>query len=168
MEWREQARRMTDFLRLTVRPVGVRLLRKEEADEVRAVRPGRDLGRKFAFCQALSIAGRTGLPVLVTGQDESCIAILPAFGMGRFDPPTKVPESQCAMGWVKDEDTAMKFVTRLSEDALPEGEYTGLYACPLENMELRPEVIMIYALYDVSFPELNPVYVEYDKHLERL
>lgn len=144
MEWQAQAKRMSDFLRLTVRPVGVSLLSGEEADEVKAVRPGRDLGRKITYCQAFSAAGRMGLPVLVTGRDEGCIMVLQAFGMGRFEPIDKVPESQCAMGWVKDVETAWKFVGQQAEDAVPFGDYAGLLAAPLENMQVPPDVVIVY------------------------
>ncbi|MDY6794964.1 MAG: hypothetical protein SWK76_06755 [Actinomycetota bacterium] len=81
-------------------------------DKVKAIRLGSDLGRKFAFCQALSAADRMGIPVLLTGQDEGCIMVLPAFGMVRFDPPNKIPESQSDMGWVKDVETACKLVNK--------------------------------------------------------
>lgn len=146
MEWQNQARQLTEFLRLMVRPVGVRLLTGEEVDGVRALRPGPDLGRKFTYCQALSVAGRMGLPVMVTGQDEGCIMILQAYGMGKFDPLTKIPESQCAMGWVKDMETAYKFVTQNVEDLLEQREYAALLASPLESMELRPDVVFVYGM----------------------
>ncbi|HEY5532731.1 MAG TPA: DUF169 domain-containing protein [Candidatus Anoxymicrobiaceae bacterium] len=146
MEWQDQAKQLSDFLRLMVRPVGVRLLTADEAAEVRAIRPGPDLGRKFTYCQALSIAGRMGLPVMVTGQDEGCIMILQAYGMGNFDPLAKIPESQCAMGWVKDMETAYKFVTQMGEDFLGQRKYAALLASPLESMEQRPDVIFVYGM----------------------
>lgn len=144
MEWQSQSKQLTEVLRLMVRPVGICLLDREESEGAKALRPGRDLGRKFAYCQAFSAAGRMGLPVLVTSEDEGCIMILPAFGMGRFDPPEKIPQSQCAMGWVKDEETAVKFVMGQAEDILQPGEYAGLYAAPLEHMPRRPDVVMVY------------------------
>lgn len=144
MEWHAQAKQLTESLRLMVRPVGVRLLTADEVEGARAIRPGRDLGRKFTYCQALSVAGRMGLPVLVTGQDEGCIVVLQLFGMGKFQPLEKVPESQCAMGWVKDMETANKFVMHQVEDVLPPGEYSGFIAAPLEYMEMEPEVVVVY------------------------
>jgi uncharacterized protein (DUF169 family) len=146
MEWQTQARQLTEFLRLMVRPVGVSLVKSDELEDVRALRPGRDFDRKFAFCQALSIAGRMGVPTLVTGQDEGCIMVLQAFGMGTFDPVTKIPESQCEMGWLKDLETAYRFVGAGAEDALGEREYAGLLASPLETMERRPDVVIIYGM----------------------
>ncbi len=146
MEWQEQAVELTEFLRLMVRPVGVSFIREGELDGVRALRPGRDFGRKFSFCQALSIAGRMGVPALVTGQDEGCIMVLQAFGMGKFDPVAKIPESQCAMGWLKDLDAAYKFVAAGAEDALPEREYAGMLASPLESMDRRPDAVIVYGM----------------------
>jgi uncharacterized protein (DUF169 family) len=145
MEWQEQSKKLTEFLRLMVRPVGVKLLTAGETGEVHALRPGPDLGKKFTYCQALSIAGRMGLPVMVTGQDEGCIMILQAYGMGNFDPLTKIPESQCAMGWVKDLEIANKFIMQMGE-MLGQREYAGLLAAPLESMELRPDSIIIYGM----------------------
>jgi uncharacterized protein (DUF169 family) len=144
MEWQTLSRKLTDTLRLMVRPVGVCLLTREESEGEKALRPGRDLGRKLAYCQALSVAGRMGVPVLLSGEDEACIMILPAFGMGKFDPPEKIPQSQCAMGWVKDDETAVKFVIGQAEDILQPGEYAGFYAAPLELMSRRPDVIIVY------------------------
>lgn len=146
MEWQAQAKQLTEFLRLMVRPVGVSLVKAEELHEVQALRPGRDFGRKFAFCQALSVAGRMGVPALVTGQDQGCIIVLQAFGMGKFDPVTKIPESQCAMGWLKDLDTAYKFVAAGAEDALGEREFAGMLAAPLESMDRRPDVVIVYGM----------------------
>jgi uncharacterized protein (DUF169 family) len=145
MDLQDQAKQLTEFLRLMVRPVGVRLLTSEEAGEVQALRPGPDMGRKFTYCQALSIAGRMGLPVMVTGQDEGCIMILQAFGMGNFDPLTKIPESQCAMGWTKDLETANRFVMQMGEILEPRA-YAALLAAPLESMKLRPDVVIIYGM----------------------
>lgn len=145
MKWQDQAKELSDFLRLMVRPVGVKLLSTGEVDGVRALRPGPDMGRKFTYCQALSIAGRMGLPVMVTGQDEGCIMILQAYGMGNFDPITKIPESQCAMGWVKDEETALKFVTQMG-DFLGQRKYAALLAAPLETMETEPDVVIVYGM----------------------
>lgn len=145
MEWQNQARQLTEFLRLMVRPVGVKLLTSDEAEGAAALRPGPDLDRKFTYCQALSIAGRMGLPVIVTGQDEGCIMILQAFGMGNFDPFTKIPESQCAMGWVKDLETANRFIMQMGEILEPHA-YAALLASPLESMELRPDVVIIYGM----------------------
>ncbi len=68
--------------------------------------------------------------------------ILPAFGMGRFDPPEKIPQSQCAMGWVKDDETAVKFVMGQAEDIVEPGAYAALYAVPLgSSMPRRPDVV---------------------------
>jgi uncharacterized protein (DUF169 family) len=143
--WKEQAERLAELLRLMVRPVGVKLVAKEEEADIKALRPGRDFGRKFTFCQALSIAGRMGIPVMVSGQDEGCIVVLAIYGMGVFEPASKIPESQCAMGWVKDMDTAMRFIGHQAEDVIPPGTYAGFLASPLEFMEERPDVIMVYA-----------------------
>jgi len=144
VEWQEQSKKLSELLRLWVRPVGVKLVKKEEEEGIEAIRPRKNFGNKITYCQALSIAGRMGLPVLVRGEDEACIMVLPAFGMGRFDPPMKIPESQCAMGWVKDMDTAVKFVSNYADFVLPQGEYSGFYVAPLSDMPVKPDVIMVF------------------------
>jgi len=139
---RTAAEQLQTYIRPQTFPVAIRMAKPSEALPERAKRPGRDLGVRFANCQAISMVRRYGWTIALTPEDSSCAPGMLALGFGPELPFSR--EGRLCQGMYT-ETAEAGARSEAAVDRLPHGECSVLLAAPLERCEFTPHLVCVYA-----------------------
>jgi len=138
----EQAEELEKSLRLQSFPVGVKLLTNSDEIPKSAQRPVKDMGCHLSLCQAIALARREGLTIAQTIEDMWCFEA--AIGLGFAKPPQRFLE-----GYHRYPQGASTLEAGRNWDQnlprLEYGRYSAIVAAPLNKIDFRPDVFMVYA-----------------------
>lgn len=129
------------YVRPATLPLAVKMLAATGDIPDRAKVPLRDLKKRVAACQSLSLARRYGWLMAVTREDQSCP--IGSVVMGFQEAVPYYTEGNLAAGMY----TASKEAGARSEDALarfPLGLYPVLLAGPLARFPYEPDLVVVY------------------------
>lgn len=142
MDYKNASRKLKDALRLRTEPLGVSFL-KDLADLPKVRWPSKVFGKKVTICQGVTMARVYGWAVGLTREDVICVPGSLAFGFTpAADPVMELAQLFCEVGFNRELGPALKEVEALPRFG-PE-EIKAIYLCPLERLELEPEVIVVY------------------------
>jgi len=137
----------SDFIRNSLRlktfPVAVKFLKDEKEFPEKTRRPAQALGKRIAFCQAVSMARLYGWTVGLTKEDLVCVPGSLAFGMsGAADARASMEKLLCEGMYSKDAEAAGREVSSIVK--LEKGEYPAIVFAPLQRASFDPDVIVFY------------------------
>lgn len=122
-------------------PLGVKLLKPDEAMPEGATRPGR-FDIKIALCQWTTVARRWGWTAGAMAEDISCTPCLAGFGFKRVQDRADIEAFFMEMGYFDSPELAKGFAARMR--LIDPGEVAGVVAFPLEKAPAEPDLFMIY------------------------
>lgn len=129
-------------LSLSVSPLCIKICKSEAELPQSAIRPYRDLGQHYAFCQAISLARTQEKVVAMTREDEWCWKPLIGFGAVQVDdtsPAMPIVLKNCG---IPNEEAARAFMKHFP--TLPYGSTYAIAIGPLSLMTDDADVVLIY------------------------
>jgi uncharacterized protein (DUF169 family) len=139
----EQARELTDVLRLQTRPVAARLLAPDEPIPKRTHRPRKLLRHRVTVCQATTMARRYGWRLALLREDVCCAAALIAYGWFEEEPTLdEVADLMLAAQYAENREAARRQIEAIPR--LTSGQCGGLLLSPLELANWEPDLCLIY------------------------
>ncbi len=126
---------------MRVHPIGVKMLRSEEAVPKDAIIPTRDWGHKYSLCQAFAKAQRDGLTIAMFKEDMWCFEPVVGLGLAPRIPyflegnhrfPDSVRELKSAGEWCR------------NMPHLEYGLYKGIVCGPVNTCSFMPDVITMH------------------------
>ena len=142
MDYKDAARQIKEALRVRTEPFGAAFL-KDLAALPKVRRPSKVFGKKVTICQGVTMARVYGWPVGLTREDVVCVPGALAFGFTpASDPILELAQLFCEVGFYPEIGPALKEVEALPRFATE--EVAAIYLCPLERLEMEPDVIVVY------------------------
>jgi len=130
-----------NYIKPTTLPLAIKLLTSEEEIPEKTRRPKRDLKKRFAICQAVGMARRTGWTFALGKEDLSCPLSQMSLGFERELPFYK--EGNLCEGMF----TGSKEAGAKTEAAVPKFEYGRcqyILIGPVGRASYVPDVILLY------------------------
>ncbi len=141
MDTKELNEALEKYLRTDTFPLGIRSLEDPTQLPERVKIPSRDLGKRLAICQGISIARKYGWTIAMGREDISCPIAKAVFG---FEERLEYyREGKLAQGMYTEEAAA----ARKMEEALETfevGKYSHIVAGPLSRISFVPETVLVY------------------------
>jgi uncharacterized protein (DUF169 family) len=131
---------MFTYLRHKTHPLAVKMLRGEEAIPENAKRPMRDFGVPFSLCQAIGLARREGLAIILDRHSQSCPIALAGLG---FVKPEEFLRGEYALAPVNQTPEARRKMAG-SLPRFPFGKYQQILISPIRSADFDPDVIVFY------------------------
>lgn len=136
--------KVIDVLQMTVnpltQPLGIKMI-KDEKELPKKYKTPRQLGHRYAICQAVSVARRYGWTLVISKEDHSCSLCSTLLGFGVANDFFTEGNLACGM-YTENMDAGAK-----AEAVLPrfnKDEYKSILIAPLSRMEILPDVVLIY------------------------
>lgn len=141
-EIKEMGREIEVWLRMRNHPVAIKMLNNRNEVPEGAIIPTRDLGRKLALCQALSLSeDGNEKTIAMFKEDHYCFEPVIGLGMvrkdeGFFDGTHRYPDSaktlEAGKEWCK------------NMPSLEEGQYQGIVMAPIHKLNFKPDLIFMH------------------------
>lgn len=152
-ELNEYARRLRETLGLEYSPVAVRVYERQDEIPPEAVRPFRDNGVHYGYCQAISLVKTTGVTMALTKEDHWCWKPLMAFGLVDVEPGTEVYETVLRNCGIASPDLADYFFKN-KFPMMPRNDERTIVVAPLETASFVPDVVLVYCSNSVQMRDL--------------
>ena len=146
-EYKREGQNLFHKLHLSTYPVAIKYI--DDIDQIpeNAMRPS-VFGKKFALCQAFTMARRYRSTVAMTSEDNFCT---PATAVHRWKdiPLDTLIESQIRQKWHKDINAEKRkfesFVTLVGENYFQKNpEHIGFICSPLTDTQVIPDTVLVY------------------------
>ncbi len=140
MDLKEAAEKIYKYVKPKSKIVGIRFFNNRSEAEI-LVRSLRRPRRRLAICQIINTARLYGWTWTVFPEDAECILGSSVVGLREVDESFRSGEIFMRLGYVRDQDAARKFA-----DAVPKikDRKEGFVVGPLENLEVDPDLVIIY------------------------
>jgi uncharacterized protein (DUF169 family) len=143
MDYQDAAARLKEALRLRTEPIGVVFFQDAAGLPAKTRQPSKVFGKQVTICQGVTLARVYGWPVGLTQEDLICIPGMLVFGFTpAADPIMELGQLFCEVGFHQDLGPALKEVESLPR--FQPQEVGAVYLCPLERLNLDPEVVVVY------------------------
>lgn len=130
-----KAKQVEKILNMDTFLVGVKFIHPNEQEPKNA-----KMLNNHRYCQALMKA-RHGESVLLNKQGISCPAAAYAFGFKELPSGLKSGKGLVGFGITREEKTGLEMMNGMEK--LKPGEIQSLYLSPLEEMEIKPDIVVI-------------------------
>jgi uncharacterized protein (DUF169 family) len=131
---------MFTYIRHETHPLAVKMLGSGEAIPEKARSPMRDFGVPLTLCQAIGLARREGLTMVLDRDSQSCPIALAGLGFVR---PEEFLSGQYALAPVNQSPEARKKMAG-SLPRFPFGKYQQVLISPIRTAAFDPDVIVFY------------------------
>jgi uncharacterized protein (DUF169 family) len=131
---------MFTYIRHETHPLAVKMLGSGEAIPENAKSPMRDFGVPFTLCQAIGLARREGLTIVLDRNSQSCPIALAGLGFVR---PEEFLSGKYALAPVNQSPEARKKIAG-SLPRFPFGRYQRVLISPIRTAAVDPDVIVFY------------------------
>ncbi|HEY9072527.1 MAG TPA: DUF169 domain-containing protein [Desulfobaccales bacterium] len=143
MDYQAAATQLKEALRLKTEPFGVTFLKDASMLPEKVRRPSQVFGKRVTICQGVTMARIYGWPVGLTKEDLICVPGMLLFGFTpATDPILELAQLFCEVGFHPELGPAMKEVESMPR--FEPQEVGAMYLCPLERLDLDPDVIVVY------------------------
>jgi uncharacterized protein (DUF169 family) len=141
MDYKSFSEEITRMIRPQSYPLGMTLLKDENALPEKAVRPMK-YGIKISLCQWTTMARRWRRILGALADDINCTPCLAALGLKRMENSKALSEYFLDMGYFDSIELAEKATKEL--EPIPYGEIRGVVVFPLETVPIDPDIVLIY------------------------
>ena len=141
MDYKAFSEGITRMVRPQSFPIGMKLLKDENALPEKAARPAK-YGIKISLCQWTTMARRWGRTLGAIADDINCTPCLAGLGLKRMEDGKALAEYFLDMGYLDNIELAEKATKEL--DPIPYGEIKGIAVFPLETAPVDPDIVLIY------------------------
>ena len=143
-QMQDLGKRLRETVGLPYSPVAVRVYESEEEVPAEAIRPYRDQGVHYGYCQAVSLVKTTGVTIALAKEDHWCWKPLMAFGLVDVVNNPEVyhhvlRNCGCATPDLADQHFRRDFIMMNRNDN------RVIVLAPLEKASFVPDVVMAYA-----------------------
>ena len=131
---------LSTYIRPQTNPLAIRLLNREDEIPPEAKRPLKDFGNPIGLCQALAIARREGLTIVLDKDSQSCPIALVGLGFAR---PTAFLSGDYKLAPINQSTEARK----KAAEALPlfeYGKYRYILISTVNSAKFQPDIITFY------------------------
>ncbi len=129
------------YLRTDTFPLGIKSIKDPARLPERVKIPSRDLGKRLAICQGISIARKYGWTIAMGREDISCPIAKAVFGFEERLEYYK--EGRLARGmYTEDLDAAKRMEEAL--ETFEVGEYCHVIVGPLSRISFEPDTVLVY------------------------
>ena len=136
----EAAKRITDFLDLTLNIQAVKLI-EDPADVPESALIARDAIGHLSLCQAFALTKRQGKTLYTDKSSEWCWAPVVGLGYAPTGPDTACFHEISRLLGIQDQEQADRFFEEFPR--LPVGKYQGVLLAPAKTAEFEPDVLLI-------------------------
>ncbi len=141
MDLREFSEKLNFYIRPQSFPLAVKMLEKNSALPPKVKRPRKDLEKRIAVCQGISMARRYGWSLAMGNEDINCPITRVVFGFERAG-DSYYSGKACAGMYTASEKEGEK-----SEKDSPKfeyGKYDRILVSPLSSGKYTPDVVCVY------------------------
>lgn len=131
---------MSTYVRYQTYPLAIKMLTSEDEIPKDVKRPLRDYGASFTLCQALALARRDGLTIVLDKDSQSCPIALAGLG---FVKPEAYLSGKYALAPTNRPAEAQK----KAAEAMPRfefGKFRYILISPIQTARFDPDVILFY------------------------
>ena len=131
---------MSMYVKHKTYPLAIKMLRREDEIPQGAKRPLKDYGASFALCQALALARREGLTIVLDKESQSCPIALVGLGFVRAEEYLSgkyalAPANQPTQARIKSAEAIPRFSF---------GKFNYILISPIQTASFDPDVILFY------------------------
>lgn len=141
MDLKTIAQNLDQYLRLAAFPLALKMLKNHDPLPEKVRRPQKDLGKRSAICQAVSMARRYGWALALSAEDIPCPIGNVAMG---FMPPIDYYREGTLCEGLYTKDKAAGARSEEAVDKFPLGLYQTLLMAPVNRAAFAPDLFLIY------------------------
>lgn len=141
MDLKVMSQNLDQFLRLSTFPLALKMLKEGEPLPEKVRLPQKDLGKRIAICQAVSMARRYGWALALGGEELACP--IGAVAMG-FVPPIDYYQEGTLCEGLYTQDKAAGARSEEAVDKFPLGYYQKILMAPVSRAAFAPDLFLIY------------------------
>ena len=131
---------MSTYVRHLTYPLAIKMLNSEDEIPQDAKRPLRDYGASFTLCQALALARRDGLTIVLDKDSQSCPIALAGLGFVR---PEEYLSGKYALAPMN-QPTEARIRAAKAMPRFQFGKYGYILISPIQSASFGPDVIIFY------------------------
>lgn len=135
------AQNLDQLLRLSTFPLVLKMLKEKDSLPEKVRQPQKDLGKRIAICQAISMARRYGWALALGAEDMSCPIGVLAMG---FAPPVDYYREGTLCEGLYTKDKAAGSRSEAEVDKFPVGLYHKILIAPVNRAAFEPDLFLIY------------------------
>ena len=131
---------MSTYVRYQTYPLAIKMLTSEDEIPKDVKRPLRDYGASFTLCQALALARRDGLTIVLDKDSQSCPIALAGLGFVR-------PEAYLSGKYALAPTNRPAEAQKKAAEAMPRfefGKFRYILISPIQTARFDPDLILFY------------------------